>query len=72
MTEFRKAVTEWEQYTCLRFRPSTDNDEIGLNILTEFGCSSWVGMQLNQPQDLNLADGCKYVIYMFDNVSLCA
>ncbi|KAL4220458.1 hypothetical protein ACF0H5_020859 [Mactra antiquata] len=54
------AMTEWERYTCLSFRPSNRNDRNIVRFQNGLGCNSQLGM-VGGEQALNLdKNGCRY------------
>ncbi|KAK6196288.1 hypothetical protein SNE40_001539 [Patella caerulea] len=56
----KQAMTEWERYTCLRFRKATKADKNVLQFQNGEGCNSQLGM-VGGIQVLNLeAPGCRY------------
>ncbi|XP_055891008.1 zinc metalloproteinase nas-15-like isoform X3 [Biomphalaria glabrata] len=56
----RRALTEWERYTCVQFRPATNQDRNSVRFQNGVGCNSLLGM-VGGVQDLNLqAPGCRY------------
>ncbi|ESP04972.1 hypothetical protein LOTGIDRAFT_109273, partial [Lottia gigantea] len=56
----RQAMTEWERYTCLRFRKATKTDRNVLLFQNGEGCNSQLGM-VGGYQVLNLENpGCRY------------
>ena len=56
--EIRKAIDEWQRYTCLRFtRRSSHRNYIYFD--NGSGCYSYVGMT-GGPQTVGLAGGCRY------------
>ncbi|CAL1532050.1 unnamed protein product, partial [Lymnaea stagnalis] len=56
--EIRRAIDEWQNYTCITFREATRNDKNFVRIGNGHGCYSNVGM-VGGPQDLGLAGGCR-------------
>ncbi|CAG5136844.1 unnamed protein product, partial [Candidula unifasciata] len=56
----RRAMTEWERYTCMRFRPAVKTDRNSVRFQNGVGCNSQLGM-VGGVQSLNLqAPGCRY------------
>ncbi|KAK3603705.1 hypothetical protein CHS0354_023311 [Potamilus streckersoni] len=56
----RNAMTEWEKYTCVRFRESKSSDYNVLRFQNGRGCNSQLGM-VGGEQALNLdANGCRW------------
>ncbi|XP_052783984.1 zinc metalloproteinase nas-15-like isoform X2 [Mya arenaria] len=56
----RTAMTEWEKYTCLRFRPSGRGDRNLVRFQNGLGCNSQLGM-VGGSQPLNLdKNGCRF------------
>ncbi|BFZ00439.1 hypothetical protein BsWGS_03478 [Bradybaena similaris] len=56
----RRAMTEWERYTCFRFRPAAKTDKNSVRFQNGVGCNSQLGM-VGGVQVLNLqAPGCRY------------
>ncbi|KAL3848273.1 hypothetical protein ACJMK2_019141 [Sinanodonta woodiana] len=56
----RQAMTEWERYTCLRFREATSSDINVIAFRDGQGCYSQLGMVGGQ-QDVSLSsNGCRY------------
>ncbi|KAH9514083.1 hypothetical protein Btru_030169 [Bulinus truncatus] len=56
----RRAMTEWERYTCVRFRPATTEDKNLIRLQGGGGCNSQLGM-IGGTQDLNLEyPGCRF------------
>jgi hypothetical protein len=56
----RRSMTEWERYTCLKFRPATSTDKNSVRFQNGVGCNSQLGM-VGGIQALNLqAPGCRY------------
>ncbi|KAK3603704.1 hypothetical protein CHS0354_023310 [Potamilus streckersoni] len=56
----RQAMTEWERYTCLKFRPATSTDQNLVRFQNGQGCNSQLGMSGGQ-QSLNLdQNGCRW------------
>ncbi|KAH9512805.1 hypothetical protein Btru_038227 [Bulinus truncatus] len=53
-------MTEWERYTCVRFRPATTEDKNLIRLQGGGGCNSQLGM-IGGTQDLNLEyPGCRF------------
>ena len=59
--EIKLAMSEFENYTCIRFRPKTDNDTYWLEITDGHGCSSNVGYE--RENTLILDKRCRQVKY---------
>ncbi|GAB1597949.1 zinc metalloproteinase nas-14-like [Argonauta hians] len=56
----KRALTEWERYTCLKFVPATSRDTNRILFKHGSGCNSQLGMVGGQ-QAVNLdANGCRY------------
>ena len=55
--EIKLAMSEFENYTCIRFRPKTDSDTYWMDVVRGVGCSSNVGFE-NSQQFLTLAKPC--------------
>uniref|UniRef100_A0A0B6ZGY8 Metalloendopeptidase n=1 Tax=Arion vulgaris TaxID=1028688 RepID=A0A0B6ZGY8_9EUPU len=56
----RRSMTEWERYTCLKFRPANLQDKNSVRFQNGVGCNSQLGM-VGGVQVLNLqAPGCRY------------
>lgn len=56
----RTAMTEWEKYTCLKFREATNSDRNLVRFQNGLGCNSQLGMVGGQ-QALNLdKNGCRF------------
>uniref|UniRef100_A0A2C9JFA9 Metalloendopeptidase n=1 Tax=Biomphalaria glabrata TaxID=6526 RepID=A0A2C9JFA9_BIOGL len=56
----RRAMTEWERYTCMKFRPATSQDKNVVRFQGGGGCNSQLGM-IGGTQDLNLEyPGCRF------------
>ncbi|GFR68437.1 metalloendopeptidase [Elysia marginata] len=58
LAEIEKAMTEWSNYTCIRFIEATDHEN-HVYIDDGRGCYSYVGMT-GGSQTLGLAGGCRY------------
>lgn len=58
-TEIRSAMREWEENTCISFRPATSRDANFVNFEDGKGCSSFVGM-VQGKLPITLASGCRY------------
>lgn len=56
--EVSKAIAEWQNYTCIRFRVATGSDKNFVNFEDGNGCSSFVGMNAGK-QPIALASGCR-------------
>ncbi|KAL3883603.1 hypothetical protein ACJMK2_029849 [Sinanodonta woodiana] len=63
----RQAMTEWERYTCLRFREATSSDSDVVVFVNGKGCNSYVGM-IRGEQEVSLAsDGCRRIgVYLHE------
>ncbi|XP_059138879.1 zinc metalloproteinase nas-15-like isoform X2 [Physella acuta] len=56
----RRAMTEWERYTCMKFRPATTSDKNSVRFQGGVGCNSMLGMY-GGVQILNLqSPGCRF------------
>ncbi|GFN94343.1 metalloendopeptidase [Plakobranchus ocellatus] len=56
----RRSMTEWERYTCMNFRPATQQDPNVVRFQNGVGCNSQLGM-VGGVQVLNLqAPGCRF------------
>ncbi|XP_045199753.2 zinc metalloproteinase nas-15-like isoform X2 [Mercenaria mercenaria] len=56
----RSAMTEWEKYTCLKFRESRSSDRNVVRFQNGLGCNSQLGM-VGGEQPLNLdRNGCRF------------
>lgn len=53
------AVAEYNQKTCIRFVPRT-NEQNSLELVAKGGCYSYVGKQPNPTQEVSLGRGCEY------------
>ncbi|CAL1532051.1 unnamed protein product [Lymnaea stagnalis] len=59
MREIRRAIDEWQNYTCINFKEATRSDRNFVSIDNGNGCYSNVGM-IGGPQTLGLAGGCRF------------
>ncbi|CAL1543605.1 unnamed protein product, partial [Lymnaea stagnalis] len=56
----KRAMTEWERYTCVKFRPAVTEDKNSVRFQNGGGCNSQLGM-VGRVQTLNLmAPGCRF------------
>ena len=72
INETWRAITEWEQHTCLRFRVYNNTEDIHHVVFTSGrGCSSYVGRQYKKTkkqQEINLGEGCRNVRFLYYNI----
>ena len=63
--ELKKAVSEWERLTCIRFKPVSFNEKRKLLITVDpkrrYICASYIGMKQKQPQEIFLDHDCRNV-----------
>lgn len=59
MGEINRAIAEWNNYTCISFRPARAEDKNFVSIDNGNGCYSYVGM-IGGSQTLGLAGGCRF------------
>lgn len=57
--EIQKAIDEWQQYTCIKFRQKTRTDKNFVYFDNGGGCYSYVGM-VGTSQTIGLAGGCRF------------
>ena len=57
----QSAIDDYTQYTCLRFEPASSSDRNRVRFQNGNGCSSYVGRVNRIPQEINLANGCRFV-----------
>merc|ERR1712150_89642 len=56
--QIKAAMSDWERYTCIKFRPAGSTNYNYINIVNGGGCSSYVGMN-GGAQAVTLAPGCR-------------
>ena len=62
--EIKLAMSDFENYTCIRFRPKTDNDPHWLEITNGLGCLSDVGYRRENTKNIMfLGKPCRQVKY---------
>ncbi|CAL1532049.1 unnamed protein product [Lymnaea stagnalis] len=57
--EINRAISEWQNNTCITFRPARGGDQDFVSIDNGNGCFSYVGM-IGGSQTLGLAPGCRF------------
>merc|ERR1719228_1366105 len=56
----RRAMTDWERYTCINFQPARKSDRNYVRLQNGIGCNSKLGM-IGGAQTLNLEyPGCRF------------
>ncbi|XP_070185651.1 zinc metalloproteinase nas-13-like isoform X2 [Littorina saxatilis] len=59
ITTVKSAMSNWEEHTCVQFKPATSRDRNKLTFAVSSSCKSFVGMDSAGPQNLYLTEDCR-------------
>jgi len=59
-TLIMNAMSQFSQYTCIKFRERTANDKDSVRIFKGNGCYATIGKDDDNPEMVSLGDGCYY------------